>query len=263
MSGHSKWSTIKHKKEANDAKRGKAFSKVSAQLTHAAKQGGGDPLMNPTLRMYIDKAKEVGFPIENIEKAIKKGTGEGGDGVVFEEITYEGFGPGGMSIIVDTLTDNKNRTVSELRKMFEEVGGSMGEIGSVSWNFEVKGLIIIFAGHMEKSEKYGAEDIFVSDDIEEVMMNIMDIEGVMDIYDFDMDGKKALEIYTEYSKLGSVRDRISELGYVLKEANLVKEAKLEKTFVGDSLQKAQDAIERFEDHNDVQEVWTDANLEED
>ena len=143
MSGHSKWSTIKHKKAANDAKKGKVFSKLSTQITHAARQGGGDPEMNPNLRLYIDKAKSAGFPVDRIEKAISKGTGEGSDGVTFEEATYEGFGPGGIQILVDTLTDNKNRTVSDLRKLFEEIGGNLGEGGSVSWNFEPKGLIVI------------------------------------------------------------------------------------------------------------------------
>ena len=257
MSGHSKWSTIKHKKAANDAKKGKAFSKVSAQLTHAARQGGGDAEMNPTLRMYIDKAKEVGFPIDNIEKAIRKGTGESGDGITFEEATYEGFGPCGVSLIVDTLTDNKNRTVSEIRKLFEEIGGSMGESGSVAWNFETKGYLVVLAGHMEKAEKFGAEDIFVEDDMEEVMMAIMDMEGVLDISDFDLDGKKALEIYTEYNMLAAVRDEISKLGYVLKDASLIKEAKMEKELSIGDLEKVENAIERVEEHNDVQEVWSD------
>jgi YebC/PmpR family DNA-binding regulatory protein len=261
MSGHSKWSTIKHKKAANDAKKGKAFSKVSSQLTHAARQGGGDPNMNPTLRMYIDKAKEVGFPIENINKAIAKGSGENGDGISFEEASYEGFGPHGIALIVDTLTDNKNRTVSELRKLFEEIGGSMGESGSVSWNFDTKGLVIIKAGHMQPSEKYGEEDIFVADDPEEVMMNIMDLDGVMDIEEIEFDGDPGLEIYTDYSKMASVRDAIAKLGYVLREASLIKEAKMDKTLTGDELEKAQSAIEKLEDYQDTQDVWTDLVLD--
>ena len=257
MSGHSKWSTIKHKKAANDAKKGKAFSKVSTQLTHAARQGGGDPDMNPTLRMYIDKAKEVGFPVDSVDKAIRKGTGESGDGITFEEATYEGFGPCGVSLIVDTLTDNKNRTVSELRKMFEEIGGSMGESGSVSWNFDVKGLVVVLAGHMEKAEKFGADDIFVEDDLEEMMMSIMDMDGVMDMEEIDLDGKKGLEVYTDYSKLASVRDAVSKLNYVLKEATLIKEAKMPKDLSPEELEKVQGAIEKLEEHNDVQDVWSD------
>lgn len=258
MSGHSKWSTIKHKKAANDAKKGKIFSKLSAQITQAARQGGGDPEMNPTLRLYLDKAKSAGFPIDRIEKAIAKGTGEGMDGVIYEESTYEGFGPGGIQLIVDTLTDNKNRTVSDLRQTFEDIGGRMGDEGSVSWNFETKGLLIVKAGHMEKSEKYGEGDKFVPEDLEEVMMNIMDIEGVEDIQEVDLeDGIKGLEVYTKYNDFAKVRDAIVEKGYVLDESMIVKEAKMPKELSGNELEKAQNAIERLEDMDDVQSVWSD------
>jgi len=254
MSGHSKWSTIKHKKALNDAKKGKVFSKVSVQITHAARQGGGDPNMNPSLRMYVDKAREVGFPADKIEKAIQKGTGEGSEGVVYDDSTYEGFGPFGIQIMVDTLTDNKNRTVSDLRKLFEDIGGNMGESGSVSWNFDIKGLVIIKCGHMEKSEKFGEGDKFVEDDLEEVMLNIMEIDGVLDIQDADIEGVKGLEVYTEYSKLASVRDSISELGYVLVEAEIIKEAKMLKELDEKELEKAREGIERIEDNDDVQRV---------
>jgi YebC/PmpR family DNA-binding regulatory protein len=257
MSGHSKWSTIKHKKAANDAKKGKVFSKLSTQITHAARQGGGDPEMNPNLRMYMDKARSEGFPVDRIEKAISKGTGEGSDGVSFEEASYEGFGPGGIQIIVDTLTDNKNRTVSDLRRLFEDVGGNMGDEGSVSWNFDTKGLVIVKAGHMQKSEKYGQEDIFVPDNREEVMMNIMEIDDIMDIQEVDLDGVEGLEIYTKYNDLAKVRDAISKLGYVLDEATIIKEPKMFKTLTDTQLEKAKSALESFEDHDDVQNVWSD------
>lgn len=260
MSGHSKWSTIKHKKAINDAKKGKIFSKVSVQITHAAKQGGGDPNMNPSLRMYIDKAKKVGFPQDKIEKAIQKGTGEGGDGVVYDDSSYEGFGPFGIQIVVDTLTDNKNRTVADLRKLFEDIGGTMGESGSVGWNFETKGLIVIKPGHMEKAEKFGEDDIYVEDDVEEVMLNIMDMEGVLDIQEVDLNGMKGLEIYTEYNQLASVKDKIVDLGYVLREADLIKEAKMEKELTEEQLEKVQSALETLEDNDDVQNVWTDAKF---
>lgn len=260
MSGHSKWSTIKHKKAINDAKKGKVFSKVSVQITHAARQGGGDPNMNPSLRMYIDKAKSVGFPIDKIEKAIQKGTGEGSEGVVYDDSSYEGFGPYGVQIVVDTLTDNKNRTVADLRNIFEDIGGTMGESGSVGWNFETKGYIVIKCGHMQKSEKFGGEDIYVEDDMEEVMLNIMEIAGVLDIQEADIDGVKGLEIYTEYSSLASVRDSISELGYVLVEAELIKEAKTLKELTEKELEKVRSGIERIEDNDDVQSVWS--NLKE-
>ncbi len=259
MSGHSKWSTIKHKKAINDAKKGKVFSKLSAQITHAARQGGGDPNMNPNLRLYIEKAKKEGFPIDRIEKAVLKGTGVGADGITYEEITYEGFGHSGIQILVDTLTDNKNRTVSDLRMLFDEIGGRMGDSGSVSWNFETRGLIIIKSGHMQKSEKYRGEDIYVKDNREEVMITLMDIDGIEDIKEIDIDGVEGLEVYTSFVNLSKVRESISKLGYVIEEAEIIKEPKVTKSLSEKDLEKAQDGLERLDDHDDVQSVWS--NLE--
>lgn len=261
MSGHSKWSTIKHKKEANDAKKSKEFSKISALITHAAKRGGGDPDMNPTLRMHVDKAKSIGFPIDKIEKAIAKGTGEGMDGVNFEEVSYEGCGPLGVAIIVDCLTDNTNRTVSDLRKLFEEIGGSMGKSGSVSWNFDVKGRILIKAGHKEKSEKFGEEDKYIEDDRDEVIMNLMDIDGILDITEIDIDGVDGVEVITEFKDMTKVRDEIVEkFPYIIDDASIVKIPKTVKEFNGEDLDKIQSAIERLEDYNDVQNVWSELGV---
>ena len=261
MSGHSKWSTIKHKKEANDAKRSKEFSKISTLITHAAKVGGGDPEMNPTLRMNIDKAKSIGFPINNIEKAIAKGTGEGGDGIEFHEVSYEGFGPEGVAIITDCLTDNTNRTISEMRKLFEEVGGSLGDSGSVSWNFDVKGRIDVKAGHKEEGDKYGDSDKFVEDDLDQVMMDLMDIEGILDIQEEDINGIKGVYVITEFKDLAKVRDSISEkLPYIVDDAYIIKIANHKKKLEGEKLEKVLNALERFEDHNDVQSVWSDLDV---
>src|SRR5436190_6505253 len=135
MSGHSHWATIKHKKGAIDAKRGKLFSKLSRAIIIAARHGGGDPEMNLKLRYAIDKARQVSMPKDNIERAVKRGTGEV-EGLTFEEITYEGYGPGAVPILVETLTDNKNRTNGEIRKIFEKSGGKMGSAGSVAYQFE-------------------------------------------------------------------------------------------------------------------------------
>jgi len=162
--------------------------------------------------------------------------------------------------MVDTLTDNKNRTVAELRKLFEDIGGNMGEEGSVAWNFDLKGLILIKCGHMEKAEKFGGDDKFVKDDTEEVMLKIMEIEGVLDIQETDLNGTSGLEIYTDYRDWGKVRDEINKLGYVVKEAGIIKEAKTFKKLDGKELEKAQAALETLEDNDDVQEVWS--NLEE-
>ena len=139
MSGHSKWSTIKRKKGAADAKRGKVFSKIIKELTVAAKMGGGDPFTNPRLRTMIDKAKASNMPNDNIDRAIKKGTGEL-EGVNYEQLTYEGYGPGGIAIMLEILTDNKNRTVAEIRHVLAKAGGSLGENGCVAWMFNKKGI---------------------------------------------------------------------------------------------------------------------------
>lgn len=259
MSGHSKWSTIRHKKAINDAKKGKIFSKLSTQITYAAKKGGGDPNMNPSLRLYIEKAKSEGFPIDRIEKAIAKGTGEGSDGVTYEEVTYEGFGPFGVQILVDTLTDNKNRTVADLRQIFEEIGGNMGEVGSISWNFDTKGYIVIQCGHMVKSEKFGKEDVFVKDDREEVMIKLMDIEGIEDMREIDIDGVEGVEVYTSFTDLTRVSDSISKLGYIVVQSEVVKEPKIKKKISEEERERVKNAIERIEDNDNVQSVWSDVD----
>ncbi len=256
MSGHSKWSTIKHKKALNDAKKGKVFSKLSTQITHAARKGGGDVNMNPNLRLYVDKAKSVGFPIDRIEKAISKGTGQGSDGITYEEITYEGFGPNGVQILVDTLTDNKNRTVADLRQLFDEIGGSLGESGCVSWNFNVRGLIVLRSGHMKKSEKFGGVDEYVKENREEVMIRLMDLDGVEDIKEVDLDG---IEVYTQFADLAKVRDSILDLGYLIEEADIFKEPKVTKSLTKNELEKIHNGLEKLDDHDDVQNVWS--NLE--
>src|SRR5437660_9740680 len=154
MSGHSHWATIKHKKGAVDAKRGKLWSKLSRAIIIAAKNGGGDPNMNLKLRYAIDKAREVSMPKDNIERAIKRGTGDQ-EGVTFEELTYEGFGPGGVAILVDVLTDNRNRTSGEVRKIFERNGGNMGSAGCVGYLFERKGLMGVAAAGTDEDTLLG------------------------------------------------------------------------------------------------------------
>ena len=145
MSGHSKWHTIKHKKGAADAKRGKIFTRLIKELTVAARNGGGDPDMNPRLRTVIAEAKQHNMPADNIKRAIRRGTGEE-EGLTYDEVMYEGYGPGGVAILVDTLTDNKNRTVGEIRHTFGKYGGNLGEANSVAWMFEKKGLIVVVEG---------------------------------------------------------------------------------------------------------------------
>jgi len=152
MAGHSHWASIKHKKGATDAKKGKAFSKIARMITVAARKGGGQPDMNPKLQLAIDKARAVNMPKDKIERAIQKGTGAGDNETELFECIYEGYGPRGIALMVEILTDSKNRTVPEIRKIFEKYGGNMGESGCVSWMFEKKGLIIVNAKNLDEDE---------------------------------------------------------------------------------------------------------------
>jgi YebC/PmpR family DNA-binding regulatory protein len=183
MSGHSKWSTIKHKKAAQDAKRGAMFTKVIKELTVAARMGGGDVDMNPRLRTAVLKAKAVNMPQDTMQRAIMKGTGEL-PGVHYEEITYEGYGPGGVAMIVTVLTDNRNRTVAEIRKIFSKNGGNLGESGCVAWMFQKKGLIVVDKDKVDEDELFtialeaGAEDVRPADAMYEVITSTEDFEAV-------------------------------------------------------------------------------------
>ncbi len=183
MSGHSKWASIKHKKAAVDAKRGKLFTKIIKELTTAARSGGGNPDTNPRLRLAIAKAKESNMPKDNIEKAIKKGTGEL-PGVVYEEVVYEGYGPNGVAILVDVLTDNKNRSAAEVRGIFAKKGGNMAGSGSVSWLFYKKGFIIINKNEVDEDKlvgmilENGAEDMVTQESTYEITTLVKDFENV-------------------------------------------------------------------------------------
>lgn len=183
MSGHSKWHSIKHKKAATDAKRGKIFTRYIKEITVAARLGGGDLESNPRLRHAVDGARSVNMPNDNIKKAIMRGTGEL-DGVNYEEISYEGYGPGGAAILVETMTDNKNRTVAEVRHTFDKYGGKFGESGCVAWMFSRKGLIIVSQDQvdeeklMEVALENGAEDMAMEDDTFEVVTGVKEFDAV-------------------------------------------------------------------------------------
>ncbi len=188
MSGHSKWSTIKHKKGAQDAKRGKIFTKLIKEITVAARMGGGDPDSNPRLRTAVAAAKAENMPKDNVTRAIKKGTGDL-DGVNYEEIIYEGYGPGGAAVIVETLTDNKNRTVAEIRHMFSKANGNLGANGCVAWMFEKKGIFIVDKDKsdedtlMEVTIDAGAEDVRDEGDTFEILTEPEDFESVKEALD--------------------------------------------------------------------------------
>lgn len=183
MSGHSKWSTIKHKKAAKDAKRGKLFTKFIKEITVAARMGGGDAATNPRLRTAVQTARDNSMPNENIERAIKKGTGEL-EGVSYEEVSYEGYGPGGAAFLVQAWTDNRNRTVSDIRRLFSKHGGSLGETGCVAWMFDSKGLIVVSRDAVEEDAllglalEAGAEDVTESDGVFEVVTRPEDFAAV-------------------------------------------------------------------------------------
>lgn len=192
MSGHSKWHSIKHKKGAADAKRGKMFTQHAKLIALAAQQGGGEPEMNPALRAAIDRAKEDNLPNANIERAIKRGTGELKEGAALSEVMYEGYGPGGVAIYVQAVTDNKNRTVSNVRSLFTKHGGSLGESGCVAWMFERKGLIVLNIEGM---------------DLESVEMAVIEA-GAEDMQQTD----HLVEVYTAYSDFASVKKALEQVG---------------------------------------------------
>jgi YebC/PmpR family DNA-binding regulatory protein len=241
MSGHSKWSTIKRKKGAADAKRGKIFTKLIKELTIAAREGGGDPTGNPRLRLAIDNAKAANMPADNIERAIKKATGEL-EGTTISELTYEGYGPGGIAILVEVATDNKNRTVAEVRHLFSKHGGNMGESGSVAWMFEKKGIITL--------PKQGKSE----EDILEIALNA-GAEDMRTEEDF-------FEIQTDIESFETVRKALVDEELTIENASLQWIAKNTINIGGENAEKLLKLIEGLEDSDDVQNVYSNADFDE-
>jgi YebC/PmpR family DNA-binding regulatory protein len=240
MSGHSKWATIKRKKGALDAKRGKIFTKLIKELTIAAREGGGDPGANPRLRLAVDNAKAANMPQDNIERAIKKATGEL-EGVTYHELTYEGFGPAGVAILVEVATDNKNRIVAEVRHLFSKYGGSMGENGSVAWMFDRKGVISL--PRQGKSE----------DDIMEIILDA-GAEDLTSEEDF-------FEIQTSLESFESVRKALGDKGLSVENASLQWIAKNTIPVTGEDAEKVMKLTEAMEDNDDVQNVYSNADID--
>ncbi len=240
MSGHSKWSTIKHKKAAQDAKRGKIFTKLIKEITVAARLGGGDPAANPRLRAAIDAAKAQNMPKNNIERAVKKGTGEL-EGVSYEEVTYEGYGPGGVAVLVETITDNRQRTVADVRHIFAKRGGSMGEPGSVAWIFEKKGLIVI--------EKSKAD--------EDSLMDAALDAGAEDI----QDSGSEWEIETKPENLEKVKKALEGAGIEILSAEISmvpsNTIEIQDEKQAEQLMKLMNALE---DNDDVQNVYANFDI---
>jgi YebC/PmpR family DNA-binding regulatory protein len=241
MSGHSKWHTIKHKKGAADAKRGKIFTRIIKELTVAARSGGGDIESNPRLRTIVAEAKSVNMPADNIKRAIQRGTGEL-PGVSYEEISYEGYGPGGAAIIVETLTDNKNRTVGEIRHVLSKYGGNLAAENSVAWMFDKKGYIVV--------EKFKADE-------EALMAAVLDA-GADDMRD---DGD-SWEIVSPPDAFQGVLDAVKALGI---EPGAAEVALLPQNYVKLEGKQAQQMIrlmEALEEHEDSKKVWSNADIEE-
>jgi len=233
MSGHSKWHSIKHKKASADAKRGKIFTKIIKEITIGAKMGGGDQETNPRLRLAIQKAKEANMPNDNIDRAIKKGTGELA-GVNYEEIVYEGYGPDGIAIIIDVLSDNRNRIVAELRKILSKNGGNLGENGSVAWMFEKKGMLML------EASKYSEDEV----------MEIALEAGALDIESSD----EYITIYTTIEEFETVKNALTEKNISLVEAEIARIPTNTIELSGDKEERIMNLLEQLEDNDDVQNI---------
>jgi YebC/PmpR family DNA-binding regulatory protein len=239
MAGHSKWASIKHKKKAVDAKRGQLFTKLSRAITVAAREGG-DPDANPSLALAVQKARDASMPKDNIERAIAKGTGADSDADAYESVLYEGYGPGGVAILVEALTDNRNRTGSEIRHLFTRSGGNLGEPGSVAWTFEKKGEIVV------DGARYTEDDLLPAIDA-----------GAEDL---SMDGD-VWEIVTGPADLAAVRAALEEAGVELESAELVQRATTRTPVEEDRVGSLMRLIESLEDHDDVQAVHANFDVD--
>ena len=239
MSGHSKWSTIKRKKGAEDAKRGKIFTRLGRDITLAAREGGGDPDMNPSLRLAMDKAKSANMPKDNIERAIKRGTGEleGGE---LEEIIYEGYAPHGVALLIKCLTDNRNRTLSEVRRVFNKHGGNMAEAGAVGWMFDTKGYIVLPAEGVDSDEVFmtavdaGADDIEIGEDV--------------------------IEVYTPSDTLHAVLESLEGMGLKAEDAELGRFPQNEIELQTKDTVTIMNIIELLEDLDDVDKVYSNLSI---
>ena len=241
MAGHSKWANIKHKKERTDAKRGKIFTRLIKEITVASRIGGGDITTNPRLRLAVDKAYEQNMPKDNVERAIKRGTGDL-EGVNYEEFRYEGYGIGGAAVMVDCLTDNKTRTVADVRHAFTKYGGNLGTDGSVSFLFKHCGQMLFAPGTdedklMEAALEAGAEDVVTHDD-------------------------GSIEVITDPYEFSAIREKIEKAGFKSEHAEVTMKPSTEAIFTGEDGVKMQKLLDALESLDDVQEVYTTAVIEE-
>jgi YebC/PmpR family DNA-binding regulatory protein len=240
MSGHSKWATIKHKKAATDAKRGAAFTKIIKEMTVAARIGGGDPNMNPRLRTVLEKAKAVNMPADNIKRAIQKGTGEL-PGQVIEEVTFEGYGPGGVAVMVETATDNRNRTVGDVRHLFDKYGGNLGQNGCVAWMFDKKGVIEVDA---DKAEEDALMELVLEAGAEDMKLS----EGTF-------------EITTSPTAFYAVKQALDEKGIPVSLAEVTMVPQTTVRLEGKPATQMLKLMDALEEHDDVQKVSANFDID--
>ena len=242
MSGHSKWSTIKRKKGAADAKRGALFGKLSRAISVAAREGGGDPEMNPALHLAVQKAREANMPNDNIQRAIDKGTGAGADAETFERITYEGYAPGGVAVLVEVLTDNRNRAASDVRYLFSKNGGKLGTSGSVAYLFERKGVILIPRDNVDEDE----------------LMELALEGGAEDVETMESDYR----VVTAPEDFTSVRDTLREAGVEFENAEITMQPQNSIELDASTARQTLRLIDALEENDDVQEVYANFDISE-
>jgi YebC/PmpR family DNA-binding regulatory protein len=241
MAGHSKWNNIKQRKGAQDAKRGKIFQKLSREIYMAAKSGGPDPASNPSLRLVLDKAKAANMPNDNVQRAIKKAT-SAGEGDNYDEVVYEGYGPAGVAILVHALTDNKNRTATNVRVANNKNGGSLGETGSVAYMFDRKGYIAIVREGLDVDE-------------DTMLMSVLEAGGE------ELEAsEEVFEIYTDASDFADVRDTLEKEGYVLAQAELTMVPQMVTDLSEEQQAILETIVDALEDDDDVSDVYTSANM---
>src|ERR671914_88543 len=240
MAGHSKWASIKHKKAVTDSRRGAQFTKLARAIQVAAREGGGDLVGNPALQLAVQKAKDARMPKDNIERAIAKGTGAGTDADAIEAVVYEGYGPGGVAILVETLTDNRNRTGSEIRHMFTKHGGNLGEPGSVAWTFEKKGEVVV------DGSRYSEDDLLAAIDA-----------GAEDVA---LDGD-VWEIVTGPADVNAVREALAAAGVEIESAELVQRPTTRTPVEENRVGTLMSLIEALEEHDDVQAVHANFDVD--
>ena len=242
MSGHSKWSTIKHQKGAADAKRGALFTKLSREIALAVRDGGGtDPDMNFKLRLALDRAKSNNMPLDSISRAVKRGSGEGSDGETLEEVTYEGYGPGGGAILLQAVTTNRNRTASDVRSAFNRGGGNLGESGCVAWNFDLRGVVTVDIGDEEKAEELGLLVIDVG--AEDIQID----EGV-------------LEIFSPIESLQDVQKAVESEGIAVRNAEMSMVPKTTIALADKEAEQTLRLLDVLEELDDIQKAFTNADF---